>query len=170
MKVAAPLPVAFGLALALVSLAACGGLSGEQAVELVRRYNAKLIEAYRASDEQLAAGVCGPGELKKLAGLIAVKRDAGLALDSRLLSFEVRGVDREGAEVVVRTEERWYYRDRRIGSGEQVGQDSTDHYLMRYRLRQLGKRWVVDRVEWAAPPRVGRPRAPLGLPADGGIP
>ena len=159
---------AAGLALALAWLAACGGLSDEQAVELVRRYDAKLIEAYRAADEQIAAGVCSPAELRKLTGLIGAKRDSGLALDSRLLSLEVRGVDRDGAEVVVTTFESWYYRDRLIGSGEQVGQDSTDHYLMKYHLRQLDRRWVVDRVEWAAPPRVGRSQAPLGLPADGG--
>lgn len=155
MKRGAALGAAWLAGLGLWS-AGCAGLSDEQAVAVVREYNQRLIEAYRASDVQVLRSVVGAGELKKVGGLIGVKADADLSLDSRLLFFEPREVSRREGEVVVVTEERWYYRDRRIGTGEQVGPDSTDDYSMRYVLQRIDGRWLVSRVEWAAPPRVGR--------------
>ena len=156
----------------LLALAACGRLSDAKAEQVVRDYNARVIEAYRTADPQLAAGVVGAAELKKLTGLIGARQDADLVLDSELLAFEVLSVERADTEVHVLTRERWYYRDRHIGDGAQVGEESTDEYRMRYALVRAGNAWVVDRIEWAAPPKVGRARAPLGgeLAADGGAP
>lgn len=159
----------------LLVLAACNRLSDTRAEQVVRDYNARVIEAYRTADPQLAAGVAGPAELKKLTGLIGARQDADLVLDSELLAFEVLGVQRTDAEVQVLTGERWAYRDRHIGDGAQVGEASTDEYQMRYALVRAGSAWVVDRIEWASPPKVGRARAPLGgqvvhAGLDGGAP
>jgi hypothetical protein len=155
------MPRAFACLLALLALVGCDRFSDEKAVLLVEQYNRALVEAFRLSDFQVMTPVTGPGELKKITGLIGVKADMAIALDSELREFKVLGVAREAKEVIVTTDERWYYRDRRIGTGEQVGADSTDHYHMKYFLAQQGERWVVDRVEWAAPPEVGRAEAPI---------
>jgi len=96
---------------------------------------------------------------------VGVKLDQGLTLDARLVELQPRGVERRGDEVVVTTDERWHYLDRRIGTGEQVGQDSRDHYVMRYFLRKSGKAWVVDRTEFAEKPEVGRTQVPDRAPA-----
>lgn len=154
------------LAALFLGVAACGGLSDEKAVRLVEAYNRRLIEAYRSSDHQIAIPVTSPRELRKLAGLIGVKYDQGIALDAELLDFKVLGVERREGAVMVRTDERWHYLDRRIGTGEQVGQDSTDHYVMRYLVRKVEGRWVVDAVEWAEPPQVGRKEGPISGSAD----
>lgn len=149
------------LAALLLGLAACRGLSDEKAVGLVQAYNRRIVEAYRTSDHQIAALVASPREIKKLAGLIGVKYDRGMALDAELLELKVLGIERREGAVVVRTDERWHYLDRRIGTGSQVGRDSNDHYVMRYFLRPVEGRWVVDAVEWAEPPQVGRVEAPI---------
>jgi hypothetical protein len=166
----------------LAALAACGWMSNAEAVKLVRSYNAHVIDAYRAGDVRLVDSVVGPEEGKKLTGLIGVKLDMGVTMDAKVLEFRVLGVERRKDEVVVRTEERWYYRDVKIGTGEQVGQDSADHYVMRYHLRKPEGRWVVDAIVFDQPPEVGRTVAPEAdvssmhgvLPArktsDGGAP
>ncbi len=147
---------------ALAALAACGGMSDADAIRLVRSYNAHVIDAFRAGDVRLIDPVVGLEEGKKLTGLIGVKLDAGVTLEAEMLELLVLGVERAKGEVIVRTEERWYYRERRIGSGEQVGQDSRDHYFMRYHLRRLEGRWVVDRIAFDRPPEVGRTIVPVG--------
>jgi hypothetical protein len=144
------------LALLAAMATACGRLSDDRAVALVRAYDAALIRGYREGDFQLVEPFVGPEELRKLTGLIGVKLDGGVTLDAELLGFEVLSVTRPGAEVVVETDERWYYRDRRIGTGEQVGQDSRDHYRGRYRLRAFDGNWRVAEFEFAAEPEVGR--------------
>jgi hypothetical protein len=90
-----------------------------------------------------------------------VKLDAGVTLDATLERLDVLGVERADGEVVVRTEERWHYRDRAIGTGAQVGEDSRDRYFMRYHLRRLDGRWVVDRVAFERAPEVGREAVPV---------
>ncbi len=140
-------------------LAACGGLSRGDAIQLVKDYDQRLVAAYRAGDERLVDEVVGDEEGKKLVGLIGVKLDMGVSLDAKLLSFEPVTVERRGDRVEVVADERWYYQDRRIGSGERVGPDSTDHYLVRYVLTRPKKRWVVDHVEFVKPPEVGRTEA-----------
>lgn len=147
--------------LALATLAACrGGPSRAEATEVVRRYNALVSEAYRVGDYRVATPVVGDDEARKLAGHIGARLDQGLTLDAKLLDLSVRAVERKGDEVVVSTDERWAYADRRIGTGEQVGQDSRDSYAMRYFLRRRERQWIVDRIEFAAPPQVGRTQVP----------
>lgn len=144
----------------LLAVAGCHGLGEARATRLVRAYNDKVIEAFRTGDARLVEGVAGPKEAKKLTGLIGVKLDQGLTLDAQLLELRVLKVERADDAVLVETAEEWYYRERRVGSGQQIGQDSRDYYRMRYVLRPLDKRWVVDEIQFAAPPQVGRTAVP----------
>jgi hypothetical protein len=144
----------------LFLVAGCHNLDEAKATRLVRAYNDKVIEAFKTGDARLVEGVAGPKEAKKLTGLIGVKLDQGLTLDAQLLEFKVLKVEPGEDQVVVETAEQWYYRERRIGSGEPVGQDSRDQYRMRYVLRQWDSRWVVDEIQFAAPPQVGRTVVP----------
>ncbi|MHB8879604.1 MAG: hypothetical protein ACYC8T_38410 [Myxococcaceae bacterium] len=153
------------LTLAAVLAGGCDGLSDERAVRLVRAYNAQVIEAYRAGDARLVEGIVGPDEARKLTGLIGVKSDQGITLDSRLVSLDVSRVERTADQVIVSTEETWTYLDRRIGTGEQVGQSSTDRYRMRYLLGRVDGRWVVASIQFAEAPVVGRIEVPNHGPA-----
>jgi hypothetical protein len=154
------------LACACLALAACRELPDADAVKLVEAYNARVIEAFRAGDAALVEPVAGPEEAKKITGLVGVKLDLGITLDAKLTALHVLGVERSGGEVQVSTDETWAYRDRRIGTGEQVGEASTDHYVMRYHLQKLQGRWVVARIEWTEPPQVGRARAETRIDVD----
>jgi hypothetical protein len=146
-------------ALALAA-AACGGLSDEEAVNVVRVYDRQVIAAFRAGDPQLIEGVAGDREARKLWALIGVKLDQNIFLDAELEDLRVTGVERASPAVLVDTEERWTYRDRRIGSGALVGQESRDRYRMRYTLRKVKGVWVVDATEFRSSPEVGRPAGP----------
>ena len=149
------------LAATLAALTGCRALPRERAESLVRRYNAKLIQAYRLGDERVIEGLVGDSEAKKILGLIGVKADMGITLDAALTEFRLTGLERQGRDAVdVLTEERWHYRDRQIGSGETVGQQSDDHYFLRYALRKERKSWVVSQVSFERPPEVGRTSAP----------
>ncbi|HEY3446470.1 MAG TPA: hypothetical protein VGK67_08895 [Myxococcales bacterium] len=166
----------FTLALAAAAPACSGWLSDADAQRLVRAYDDKLVEAYRTGDEKIVDPLVGEEEGKKLLGLIGVKLDMGLTLEATLKELKWLGVERPpSGEVHVLTEERWHYRDRKVGSGETVGQESDDHYFMRYALRKVEGRWVVGAVSFEHPPSVGRQTAPNtaspavfhGMPAAG---
>jgi hypothetical protein len=142
-------------------LPACGRLGDEAARQLVRTYLARVAEAYRVSDAELAAAVASDREVRKLTGLIGVKRDSALNLDAQLLDLEFERLERRGGAVRVYTRERWHYRDLRIGTGEQVGEESTDRYHLCYTLAREKDRWVVDETAFVDPPVVGRKAVPI---------
>ncbi len=153
----AALLIALGLALTAL---ACRDLSDERAEALVKRYNEKLIEAYRLGDERIVDALVGDDEAKKLTALIGVKTDMGINLDGVMTQFRVTGIAHPAnGKIEVLTEERWHYRDRRIGSGETVGQESDDHYLMRYTLARKNDSWVVAGVAFEKRPTIGRTEA-----------
>ena len=148
-----------GVALALLCgtlLTSCRPSATEQARALVERYNKVVSEAYRRGDAKLVSPVVGPREGKKLSGLISVRSDFGLVLDSHLLSLEVTGVERAKDVMRVSTRERWRYRDLRVGSGQQVGEESFDSYEMLYMFTNLNQAWLVDEIRFTKPPWVGR--------------
>jgi hypothetical protein len=145
------------LLVCVLGLTACSGYSRSDAKQLVERYNTVVSEAYRRGDVKLVDPVVGPKEGKKLTGLIGVRLDMGLTLDSKMLSLEVLEAEKTKDELRVRTRERWSYCDRRIGTGEQVGEKSEDAYEMWYFFKQVERTWLVDRIEFATPPQFGRP-------------
>lgn len=140
----------------VLGLTACNGVSRTQARQLVERYNTVVSEAYRRGDVKLVDSVVGPNEGRKLTGLIGVRLDLGLTLDAKMLSLEVLEAVQSKDDLHVLTRERWSYCDRRIGTGEQVGETSEDAYEMRYFFKRMQGEWLVDRIEFAAPPRFGR--------------
>ena len=111
-----------GIVACLMLATGCNRVSQADARQLVERYNKFVSEAYRRGDIKLVDSVVGPNEGRKLTGLIGVRLDLGITLDSQLLSLDVIGVEQKPNELFVRTKEKWSYRDRKIGSGEQVGQ------------------------------------------------
>lgn len=152
-------PIAFALLLAAGLCApSCRRpeLPDEKAVELVRAYNDRVIAAYRHADARLVEGFAGPDEAKKILGLVGVKADQGLFMEATILEFRSHGVKQADGKVVVETREKWYYRDRRMKTGAQEGQDSTDTYHLRYTLGKPEGKWVVEQVDFASPPQVGR--------------
>ncbi len=148
----------------LLALAAAGCHAGSvddaAAVTLVRTYDARLIDAYRTSDVQVMEPWVGDDELRKLTGLIGVKRDMGETLDAQLLDLHVDRVARDGDGVRVFTHERWRYVPRRIGDGAPAGPESTDLYALSYRLGAVGGKERVLEVEFTEPPTIGTPVAP----------
>jgi hypothetical protein len=142
-------------------LASCRGGTREEAEQAVRTYLTRLVDAYRTSDASLVDPLVNDQQGLKLVGLIGVKRDAGVVLDAKLLEIQFDRAAREGDQWVVETRERWYYRDRKIGTGEQMGEDSTDSYAMRYRFGRKGDRLILEDLEFIGEPRVGRKEAPM---------
>ena len=134
----------------------CGKSATEQARQLVEHYNQVVAEAYRRGDVRLIDPVVGPNEGKKLTGLIGVRLDLGLTLDSQLLSLEVNQVETSKDALRVSTRERWRYRDRKIGTGAQVGEESLDSYEVLYVFKKTGQAWLVDEIRFLSPPQVGR--------------
>lgn len=163
------------LLIAAAALASCRGGEKAEAEQAVRNYLARLADAYRTSDASLVDPLVSEAQSLKLVGLIGVKRDAGVVLDARLLDLRFTRVASRGGTWTVETHERWYYRDRKIGSGEQVGPDSTDTYAMRYRFSRKDGRWILEDLEFVGQPVVGRTAAPVpvdprvlhGLPLPG---
>jgi hypothetical protein len=146
----------FLLLLGIAGLASCHQVSTEEAQGLVERYNQAVSEAYRRGDVRLTESVVGPSESKKLAGLIGVRLDMGITLDAKLLALEITGVEQSKDELQVRTTERWHYRDLKIGSGEQIGEESEDAYEMLYVFTKIDRAWVVDEIRFTAPAEIGR--------------
>jgi hypothetical protein len=142
--------------LCAVALTACQRSPRDEARQLVERYNQVVCEAYRRGDVKLIDPVVGPNEGKKLTGLIGVRTDLGLTLDSELLALEVTGVEKAKDEMRVQTKERWRYRDRKIGTGEQVGEESLDSYAMLYIFKKIENAWLVDEIQFTSAPQVGR--------------
>lgn len=148
----------------MVALAACKRVDEEEAKGAVMRYLDKLAQAYRASDEEIVDPFVTERLGRKLTGLIGVKRDVNLVLDSTLLGIEFERFARDGDAIVVDTHERWHYRDVQIGTGAQAGEASTDEYRMRYRLVRQAGQLKVDETAFRAEPVVGRKSAPMAIP------
>lgn len=156
-------------------LASCRGGGKEEAEQAVRTYLARLVDAYRTSDASLMDPLVNEAQGLKLTGLIGVKRDAGVVLDAKVLDLQFTRAARDGKGWLVETRERWYYKDRKIGTGEQVGEDSTDTYAMRYRFSRKDGKLILEGLEFTGEPAVGRKEAPMpvdprilhGIPAEG---
>jgi hypothetical protein len=136
----------------------CNRVTSADARQLVENYARAVSEAYRQCDIGLIDSVVGPNakEGKQLTGLIGVRLDMGITLDAQLLSLEVTGVEQTKDELRVRTKERWRYRDLKIGTGTQVGDESLDSYELLYAFRKIDKQWMVEETRFTAPPQVGR--------------
>lgn len=146
---------------ALAAIACRRGPGPEDAERAVRTYLARLVEAYRTADVSLVDPLVGEQQGLKLVGLIGVKQDAGVVLDAQLVDLQFTRAERAGDGWVVETKERWFYRDRKIGTGEQVGEESSDSYALRYRFVPKGGKLVLEDLEFLGEPVVGRKSAPL---------
>lgn len=153
-------------ALAAVVALAAAGCRRDPRPELeqaVRTYLDRVADAYRTSDASLVDPLLGDEQGLKIVGLIGVKRDSNLFLDAKLLELRFEGMREAGKGWEVETRERWYYQDRRIGTGEQVGLDSTDEYALRYTFVRRDGNWILELLEFREPPQVGRAEVPADL-------
>lgn len=152
-------------ALLLLVILGCGRVSFSEARALVAHYNEVVSEAYRKGDVRLIDPVVGPGapDGKRLTGLIGVRIDMGLTLDSRLEALELTGVEQAKDVLRIRTRERWRYRDVKTSTGVQVGEASVDYYEMIYLFRKREETWMVEETQFAAPPQVGRKEVPWSM-------
>ena len=67
----------------------------------------------------------------------------------------------------VRRDEPYRESERRIGSGEQIGPESFDTYEMEYLFIIMDGRWMMEKLRFTSPPKVGAERSnPFGAPAD----
>lgn len=153
------------LALALLI---CGSCSGDvrQAGKSVRQYNDALIVAYRTGDLSPLRPVAHDGEIRKVEKLVDLKREAGLVLESTLVSFEVLSTKVAGKDgLVVVTKEQWRYHDRTLTPGKPLGARFVADMRMQYEMERAGKEWRVSKVRTIANEvrESGRPRA---LPAE----
>ncbi len=162
MSLRACIPLVF-----LALSAGCGRVSEREARTLVERYNAAVSEAYRRCDLQLIDSVVAPDGIagKNLTGLIGVRLDMGLVLDAHLDDLQLVDLEQRKDELQVRTRERWTYRDRRLGTGEPVGQPSEDRYELLYFFKLTKGAWLVTETRFTAPPQVGRKTTPWQMDA-----
>jgi hypothetical protein len=162
--------------LLLTVVASCrASQEDEEAKQAVRAYLTRVIDAYRVSDAELTDPVASDREVRKLTGLIGVKRDSGVNLHAELLDLQFERVEKVKDGFSVSTREKWTYRDLAIGTGKQVGEGSTDSYRMVYKLERDKDRWVVGETAFSEEPVIGRKFAPVttdvrtlhGLPPAG---
>ncbi len=140
------------------------GVSEEEAHALIEKYNEVVSEAYRRCDIRLIDSVVGLNTVagNRLTGLIGVRLDMGIALDSELVLMEVTGIEQDGNVLQIQTKEHWSYRDLKIGTGEQVGEQSKDNYELLYIFKKFDKRWMVEETKFTSDPQVGRKTMPWG--------
>src|SRR5690242_12038386 len=98
-----------GMLLLVVAAAACSRLEEKEARGAVVQYLDKLQLAYRASDEMIVDPLVMEPHGRKLTGVIGVKTDLGVVLDSKLLEIEFEGISGDRDATIVETRERWHY-------------------------------------------------------------
>jgi hypothetical protein len=137
-------------------------VSNEEARKLVEQFNKAVCEAYRRCDITLIDSVVGMNttEGNRLTGLIGARLDLGISLDAQMTALEITRVERVQDDLLIHTKEQWHYRDLKIGSGEQAGEESNDSYEMLYVFRKSDDRWMVAETKFDAPPQVGRKTVP----------
>ncbi|HTN51155.1 MAG TPA: hypothetical protein VML50_02030 [Anaeromyxobacter sp.] len=151
------------LLLAGLLLASCRRSGEDEARAAVANYLVKLVQAYRSSDETIVDPFVTEAQGRTLTGLIGVKQDMGVLLDSQLLDIRFESVRVDGEGFLVDTRERWHYRDLALRTGTQVGDDSLDSYAIRYRLVREEGKLKIAQIEFREPPAVGRKLPPVQL-------
>ena len=145
----------------------CGRVSTREARTLVAHYNAVVCEAYRKGDIRIIDSVVGldAPDGRRLTGLIGVRQDMGLALDAKMESLKITGVEQAKDDLRIRTKETWTYRDLKVDTGQQVGEASVDRYEMLYHFRKQKGAWMVEETQFTSPPQVGRKEVPWTMDA-----
>lgn len=160
--------------LLVLALLICGGCGVDvrQAGKSVRQYNDALIVAYRTGDLSPLRPVAREGEIRKVEKLVDLKREAGLVLESTLVTFEVLSTKAAGKDgLVVVTKEQWRYHDRALTPGKPLGPRFVADMRMQYEMERAGNGWRVLKVhtianelrETGRPPVLPRVTQPGGM-------
>ena len=146
------------LVLVVVTLSGCARWKvARDAEAAVRTYDEAITVAYRTNDPRGLDQVAGAAEVRRLIALIDLKRNANLALESRLEDFQVLGVEAASdAGAIVRTRERWRYWDRPLKPGMPAGSVFVADMWMTWTLGREGGRLKVlegrtERSEYIEP-------------------
>ncbi|MBI5507282.1 MAG: hypothetical protein HY903_00890 [Deltaproteobacteria bacterium] len=156
------------------ALAGCRPAQADHpAARAVRAYADALADAYGTGDSSDLAGVARPDEVQRVRALIDLKRAAGVVLEAELLAFRVVGVEERAPElVIVRTEERWRYRDRGAAPGSEPGPLVVADMVMELEVARAAGAYRVARARTIATTTVAppsdAPAAPLPGPAASG--
>ncbi len=138
------------LVLVLLVLGGCGD-DERQAGQSVRLYNEALIVAYRTGDLSPLRPVAHDEEIRKVEKLLDLKREAGLVLESTLVSFEVLSAKANGNDgFVVETKEQWRYFDRELSPGKSPARRFVADMRMHYEVERAGNGWRVLKVRTIA--------------------
>jgi hypothetical protein len=120
-------------------------------VEVVRRYNDALRDAYIRPDPDLVARYTTPEEHSRVTEYILY-----LLKQERLLSCELHGLDVvetrvEDSEVSVRTKERWTCT--KVSSETRLPAEEEEIFSQEvlYRLVLQDERWVISELEVVSP-------------------
>lgn len=136
--------------LLLVVSGACGG-DAPSARRAAREYNEALIVAYRTGNVASLRPLACDDEVRRIETLLDLKREAGLVMESSLLSWEVVSAGTTGPDgIVVETKERWRYFDRALRPGRSPGPRFLADMHMRYEMERAGRSWRVLRVRTIA--------------------
>ncbi len=124
-------------------LAGCGKSATREGEVLVRAYNDAAIAAYLTGDLRPLTAVAVPGEVQKVGVLVDFKTSAGLVLESRLEELKVTSAEKRPRDFLVRTRERWRYRDRPARAGPPAGPESVAVMTLEYHFVPDGERWKL---------------------------
>jgi len=133
-------------ALSFAALAACAGRPDPELARAVREYDDALVRAYSTSDACAMDAFAAGKEAGRVRVLVDLKTSAGLALESRLESFEVTRTEAKGDAATVETREQWRYHDRSLRPGKAPGPEFASRMVLRYALVREGGRWKVESV------------------------
>jgi hypothetical protein len=135
--------------LLFLSVAACGAARDPERDDLeraVRAYNDAVIRAHRERDAALASDIVTARELRKIIAIVDLKRGAELVLEADVDRLEVDAVEPLDDRRLVRTTERWRYRDRPLAPGASPGPLLVADMSMEYQLLKEDGRWKVNQV------------------------
>lgn len=116
--------------------------------DAVDAYLASISYAYRILDSSVAQEVLGPWEEVRVDSYVELNRQEGRAIDQRLLSFEIREVERGEPTSTVVAHEDWAYRYISTTTGEYSSEELTASYDATYIvIREDDGLWRVHEVD-----------------------
>lgn len=125
-----------------------GGWQDEKELtKAVLKYNEVLAEVYQRNDSQILSPYATPREVNRVMMhlLFFEKEKITADMESEDIEFTSALIDLEKG--VVKTKEKWVYREFNLESGETILPKQEFRYHATYHLLRDKGRWKVDQVE-----------------------
>ncbi|MDZ4178741.1 MAG: hypothetical protein U1E29_05865 [Coriobacteriia bacterium] len=123
----------------------------------VREYNRLLAEGFRTLDMGVLEPVATPEQADKEFAQMSALGEAGIRLDSTLVTITFDSIELADNSAIVETTEEWDYAQLDIESDDLISSQDGVAYELRYSLVRAPDRWIVTSVESRDPIR---PEAP----------